>query len=207
MFVIHPKDKTTAMLSALYDGLEAQVVDDYRSTKEVGHLLRHVSTQERIMLLGHGSDKGLFFRADDSKDELASPSFSRHGKADQAPLCSLGLTKTFDKIIVGHPHAYHLRKHGGNIVAVWCNFDQFARAEGLHGLFTGMIVSELSEAILYNVEATQEELDRENVKLAQRLRALLDEKIPLSEIPERMLVLDDVHSPLTTFNYKNFYYL
>ena len=28
MLVIHPKDKSTAMLSALYDGLEAQVVDD-----------------------------------------------------------------------------------------------------------------------------------------------------------------------------------
>ena len=96
MLVIHPKDKTTAMLSALYEGLEAQVVDDCRSTKEMGHLLHHVSTQERIMLLGHGSDKGLFFREDDSKNE-------------------------FDKIIVGHPHAYHLRKHGGNIVAVWCN--------------------------------------------------------------------------------------
>ena len=96
MLVIHPKDKTTAMLSALYEGLEAQVVDDCRSTKEMGHLLHHVSTQVRIMLLGHVSGKGLFFRADDSKDE-------------------------FDKIIVGHPHAYHLRKHGGNIVAVWCN--------------------------------------------------------------------------------------
>ena len=84
------------MLSALYEGLEAQVVDDCRSTKEMGHLLHHVSTQERIMLLGHGSDKGLFYRADDSKEG-------------------------FDKIIVGHPHAYHLRKHGGNIVAVWCN--------------------------------------------------------------------------------------
>ena len=96
MLVIHPKDKTTAMLSSLYDGLEAQVVADCRSTKEMGHLLHHVSTQERIMLLGHGSDKGLFFREDDSKNE-------------------------FDKIIVGHPHAYHLRKHGGNIVAVWCN--------------------------------------------------------------------------------------
>lgn len=55
MLVIHPKDKTTAMLSALYDGLEAQVVADCRSTKEMGHLLHHVSTQERIMLLGHGS--------------------------------------------------------------------------------------------------------------------------------------------------------
>ena len=179
MLVIHPKDKTTAMLSALYDGLEAQVVADYRTTKEMGRLLHHVSTQERIMLLGHGSDKGLFFRADDSKDE-------------------------FDKIIVSHSHAYHLRKHGGNIVAVWCNADQFARAEGL---FTGMIVSELNEALLYQVKTTQEELNRENVKLARRLRALIDERIPLSEIPKRMLAMDDVHSPLTTFNYKNFYYL
>ena len=124
MLVIHPKDKTTAMLSALYDGLEVQVVADYHTTKEIGRLLHHVSTQELIMLLGHGSDKGLFFRADDSKDE-------------------------FDKIIVGHSHAYHLRKHGGNIVAIWCNADQFARVEGLHGLFTRMIVSELNEALLY----------------------------------------------------------
>ena len=182
MLVIHPKDKTTAMLSALYDGLEAQVIDNYRSTKEMGRLLHHVSTQERIMLLGHGSDKGLFFRKDDSKDE-------------------------FDKIIVGHSHAYHLRKHEGNIVAVWCNADLFARAEGLHGLFSGMIVSELSEAQLYKIETTQEELDSENVKLARRLRTLLDERIPLSEIPKRLLAMDNVHSPLTTFNYKNFYYL
>ena len=96
MLVIHPKDKTTTMLSVLYEGLEAQVVDDCRSTKEMGYLLHHVSTQERIMLLGHVSGKGLFYRADDSKEG-------------------------FDKVIVGHPHVYHLRKHGGNIVAVWCN--------------------------------------------------------------------------------------
>ena len=63
MLVIHPKDNTTAMLSALYDGLEAQVVDDYRSTKEMGSLLHHVSTQDRIMLLEHGSDKGLLMTA------------------------------------------------------------------------------------------------------------------------------------------------
>lgn len=137
-------------------GWKHKSLPDYRTTKEMGRLLHHVSTQERIMLLGHGSDKGLFFRADDSKDE-------------------------FDKIIVSHSHAYHLRKHGGNIVAVWCNADQFARAEGLHGLFTGMIVSELNEALLYQVKTTQEELNRENVKLARRLRALIDERIP----PER----------------------
>lgn len=182
MLVIHPKDKSTAMLSALYDSQGVQVVSDCRSKKEMGHLLRHVPKQECVMLLGHGSDKGLFFRADDSKDE-------------------------FDKIIVGHSHAYHLREHGGNIVAVWCNADQFARAEGLHGLFTGMIISELSESLLYHIDTTQEELNQENVKLAMRLRKLLDEKVPLSEIPERMQAMDDVHSPLTTFNYNNFHYL
>ena len=179
MLVIHPKDKTTAMLSALYEGLEAQVVDDRRSTKEMGHLLHHVSTQERIMLLGHGSDKGLFYRADDSKDG-------------------------FDKVIVGHPHAYHLRKHGGNIVAVWCTADRFARAEGLHGLFSGMIITELCEAAQYRIKTSQEELNRENVKLSLRLRTLLIENTPLSEIPKLLLAMDDVHSPLTTFNYKNF---
>ena len=182
MLVIHPKDKTTAMLSALYDGLGAQVVTDYRSTKEMGHLLHHVSAKERIMLLGHGSDKGLFFREDDSKDE-------------------------FDKVIVGHAHAYHLRKHGGNIVAVWCNADQFARAEGLHGLFSGMIITELCEAEQYRIKTSQDELNRENVKLSLRLKSLLIENTPLSEIPKLLLAMDDVHSPLTTFNYKNFSFL
>ena len=138
MLVIHPKDRTTAMLSTLYAGLEAQVVDGDCSTKEMNRLLHHVPVQERIMLLGHGSDKGLFFRQDDSKD-------------------------VFDRIIVGHPHAFHLRKHRGNLMGVWCNANRFARAEGLHGLFTGMIVSELSEALLYQVETTPEELERENV--------------------------------------------
>ena len=182
MLVIHPKDRTTAMLSALYEGQDARVIDTSCTTKEMERLLHHVSSQERIMLLGHGSDQGLFFRHDDT-------------------------ASTFDKIIVGHPHAFHLRKHGGNTVGVWCNADLFARAEGLHGLFTGMIVSELSEASLYHIETTQDELDSENVKLASRLRALLDEGIPLCAIPERMLAADDMHTPLTTFNCSKFFYL
>lgn len=182
MLVIHPKDKTTAMLHALYDGQNAKVVSGDCSTKEMGHLLYHVSPKERIMLLGHGSGKGLFYRHDDSKD-------------------------TFDRIIVGHPHAFQLRKHGANLIAVWCYADAFARAEGLHGLFSGMIISEMSEALMNDVATTQEELDRENVKLAQRLRTFLDEDIPLCDIPKRMLAMDDVCSSLTTFNYNNFYYL
>ena len=131
MLVVHPKDRTTSVLSTLYEGMDANVVSGKCSNKEMEHLLHHVSTQERIMLLGHGSDKGLFYREDDTKDE-------------------------FDKIIVGHPHSFHLRKHGGNLIGIWCHADKFARAEGLHGLFSGMIISEEQEAVEYGVMAQQE---------------------------------------------------
>ena len=102
MLVIHPTDRTTEMLSILYEGLEAKLIESDCSNKEMGHLLRHTSPSERIMLLGHGSDKGLFYRDDDTKDE-------------------------FDKIIVGHPHAFHLRNHGSNIIGIWCHAVEFAK--------------------------------------------------------------------------------
>lgn len=144
--------------------------------------LHRTSAGERIMLLGHGSDKGLFLHQDDSWDE-------------------------FDRLIVYHPHAYYLRKHGGNMVGIWRHVIMFAEAKGLHGLFLGMIVTEMSEALLYGIEATQEELDCENLKIVQRLRRLFDEGVPLFDIPQRLVVMDGAHTPLTDFNYRNFYCL
>ena len=70
MLVVHPKDRTTSVLSTLYEGKDANVISCNCSNKEIEHLLHHVSSQERIMLLGHGSDKGLFYREDDTKDEF-----------------------------------------------------------------------------------------------------------------------------------------
>ena len=182
MLVIHPKDRTTAVLAGLYEGLEVRLLDNSHPNGVIEHHLNHTPKHKRIMLLGHGSDKGLFSREDDR-------------------------INVFNRIIVRHSHAYYLRKHGANIVAVWCNANLFAQKECLHGLFTGMIISEMSEAEMYHIETTQEELDRENIKLVERLRSLLDEGISLEEIPQRMLELDDAHTPLTEFNYKNFYYL
>ena len=69
MLVIHPKDKTTEMPSILYEGLEAKLIESDCSNKEMGHLLHHTSPSERIMLLGHGSDKGLYFRKNDEEEE------------------------------------------------------------------------------------------------------------------------------------------
>ena len=57
MLVIHPTDKTTEMLSILYGGLGARLIETDCSNKEMGHLLRHTSPSERIMLLGHGQNR------------------------------------------------------------------------------------------------------------------------------------------------------
>lgn len=183
MLVIHPKDHTTAYLSALYKGVDnAVIISGNISRADLNHKLHHTPKSERILLLGHGSDKGLFWRNDD-------------------------MEPGFDGIVLGHPHTYHLRNHGNNIVAVFCNADKFAQTEHLHGLFTGMIISELSEAEEYGIQTSEEEIKCENLKFAVRLRTLLDSNVPLYEIPERMLELDDRHSPLTDFNYHRIYFL
>lgn len=182
MLVVHPKDRTTSVLSTLYEGMDANMVSSNCSNKKMEHLLHHVSTQERIMLLGHGSDKGLFYREDDTKDE-------------------------FDKIIVGHPHAFHLRKHGGNMVGIWCHADKFARTEGLHGFFSGMIISEVKEAEEYGIIASRQEILQSNIIMFEYLRKLLDKDIPLHEIPQRIKNMDNEKTPLSVFNYHNFHYI
>ena len=181
MLVIHPRDKTTAMLSVLYEGQDAHRLDQDSSNKRIREALNRVPACERILLLGHGSDKGLLSREADGCD--------------------------FDRLIVNHSHAFYLRSYPGNIVAIWCHADLFGRTEGLHGLFSGMIITELSEALLYEVPTTGEELVRENDRLFRRLRTLLDEGVPLREIPGRLQALDDARTPLTDFNYSHFYYL
>lgn len=183
VLVIHPKDRTTAFLSMLYEGMNAQVLDQSASKKEIEHALHHQPQQERIMLLGHGSDQGLFSRKNDRVSE-------------------------FDRILVGHPHAYNLRHHGCNLIGIWCHADKFARKEGLHGLFSGMIISDKQEAEEYGIITLQHIIDEENEEMFARLRKLLDDNTPLHEIPERMKSLNSKSgSWLSNFNYESFYYL
>ena len=70
--------------------------------------------RERIMLLEHGPNNGLFSCTDDNVPE-------------------------FDRIIVGHSHAYYLRHDGANIIGIWCHADKLVRKVGLYALFSGMI--------------------------------------------------------------------
>ena len=81
----------------------------------------------------------------------------------------------------------------------------FAEKYNLKGLFTGMIISEMDEAYWYGINTTNEELEEENQKFAERLRYCI-RNYKLNEIPIKMLEMDDKKSQLTTFNYQNIYW-
>ena len=90
-------------------------------------------------------------------------------------------------------------------IGIWCYANLFAEQYNLHGLFLGMIISELQEAIDNGITTSKEKIDVEMVKFIQRLRDCIDQYRP-KDTPMRMKDLDDVQSELTTFNYSNLYY-
>ena len=176
MTVIHANDTTTSFLSQLYELREDVLV---RVTEEFtkGAVRRAICGDDTIMMLGHGTEWGLLSKPD------------KNGR--------------YERLLVDGSLVQFLR--GKTCIGIWCHADQFAQKYGLHGLFSGMIISELQEAMDYGITATREEIDTEMQKFTLRLRDCI-ERYGLKETPDRMKELDDVKSALTTFNYNNLYY-
>ena len=95
-----------------------------------------------IMMLGHGNKYGLFSKP------------NKIGKQE--------------RFLITDRHVQFLR--GKTCIGIWCYANMFAEKYKLHGLFSGMIISELQEAIDLEVAATKEEIDREMEKFANRLK-------------------------------------
>ena len=176
MIVVHANDPTTKFLSKLYETREDVTVRITEKSTN-GAVRRALKTDDTIMMLGHGNRYGLF----------STP--NRKG--------------VFLRLLIDDSHTQFLR--GKTCIGIWCHADEFAYKYKLHGLFSGMIISELQEAIEYNITATKEEIDAEMEKFAFRLKYCI-ENFALEEVPQRMLEMDDVKSELTRFNYRNLFY-
>ena len=140
-------------------------------------VIRAIRGDNPIMMLGHGNKYGLFSLPD------------REGQ--------------YERLLVNSGHVQFLRDK--TCIGIWCHANLFAGQYGLHGLFSGMIISELQEAKELDISTTEEEVYRERVRFAARLRDCISQH-GLRETPLRMRELDDVHSELTRFNYGNLYY-
>ena len=184
MLVLHQtSDPSTDFLRVLYEGREGcTCLQGEDSRKKVESAFYHLKAGEPIMLLGHGTDAGLF-------------RLERGKKGEQRDY----------RCYVGRSMAYCLRKHP--VIGIWCHANLFAESFGLSGLFTGMVISQLDEARTYGVPTTEEELERENLLFASTLAKYLDAGIPFSEIPARMCAEIGDGPAVRKFNFNSLFAL
>ena len=177
MTVIHATDPTTQALTHLYEERD-DVACRLTETATNGDVVRAIRDADSLMMLGHGNEYGLFSTPDSS------------GR--------------YERLLVSGRHVEFLRQK--QCIAIWCHADEFARRYGLHGLFSGMIISEMEEAALYGISTTKEELGEELHQFARRLAFCINH-YELEEVPEKMKALDEKRSPLTSFNYERLFWL
>ena len=185
LLVIHPNDPSTKFLETLYDYhtiVNSLVVDETASNAKIRQVLTANALKDRnVMMLGHGYEGGLF--APQKNDTEVNP---------------------FYRKIINPSLVQFLRER--TCIGIWCYANLFAERYGLHGLFSGMIISDLDEAHSYGIEEfTQKEIEMYNMDFAGSL-AYCMETFELDQVPSMMEAF--VHSPnrLEKFNFGNLYY-
>jgi len=108
-------------------------------------LLASIRSHDTIILLGHGSSSGLFNVSGIGKGMLA----------------------------VGESMVEELR--GKQLIAIWCNADKFIERHNLPAMYSGMFISEVSEARYCGVQGDQAMVDESNNTFAALLGNMLGE--------------------------------
>lgn len=109
----------------------------------------------------------------------------------------------FGRTIVDSKLVYLLREHP--CIGIWCYANEFAKAYNLKGLFSGMIVSEKYEADNLGIDLEGEDINQCNEQFADDLCYCINH-YSLDLIPRMMLELQDYHSDVKDFNYKNLFF-
>lgn len=184
--VIHPNDNSTRFLKRLYSGYgEQTLLTEENNNKVIKEALMNENDSRILMMLGHGCPQGLFAPRKDKNYQNGIDQFGR--------------------LIINASHVQMLRKK--LCIGIWCYAVDFARKYNLHGLFSGMIISELEEAQDCGMyEFTKEEIQMYNQDFAEALYDCIN-KYPLNEVPQAMENYISNPNRLEQFNYSNLYYL
>lgn len=137
-----------------------------------------ITRHDRVIMLGHGSPFGLF---------------------------SIGQFIGSNGYIIDSTMVDVL-KHT-ECISIWCNADQFMNKHELYGFYSGMFISEVSEATYCGLPGTlQKTVDTSNHYFAQLLGEVINE--PLSVIYEHVkenygLLNED--NPVANYNHNRLY--
>ena len=181
MIVIHiDTQKYTSLLAKCYEGIEDATILVNPSREEVDKILTE-NPNERVMMMGHGSDLALFGSYDPTKGRWVD--------------------------IIDRRNAELLKDR--ECIGIWCYAKGYARAHGLKGYFTDMFVSNGREAKDLGFKATEKKVFDEVVIYAERINRLLKENVPLEEWVERLCKEAEPAyetKPFVEFNYTGMEY-
>ena len=139
-------------------------------------LIAMIRSHDYVFMLGHGCGNGL-----------------------------LGVGK-FPGLAVDDSFASALKEKGINLCGVWCHADDFFNFHGLSGFYTGMIISEVSEANFMRVKANQDEVTDSNRNFAKIIGEhlyLIDNPYVMAKEVKKMYGI--VKNGVTKFNMDRIY--
>jgi hypothetical protein len=102
----------------------------------------------------------------------------------------------------------HLR--GKKLVAIWCNADRFIEYHKLDALYTGMFVSEIGEALMFDIIVDQKTVNESNNTFARLLGKQL-RSAPEDQGAAHKVVLEHYRqlaktNPVAQYNSVRWYY-
>lgn len=87
-------------------------------------------------------------------------------------------------------------------ICIWCNADVFVKKYGLKGFYTGMFISEVSEAEMFNIEVSQEKIEYSNNLFSSLVRKQIDSENVLNEVKSSYIG----DCPVIKYNNERLYY-
>ena len=169
--IIHPQDSSTDFLIPIYMDLKSfpdfDDVTIVRGGMSKAEVNEQIKQHDRIMMMGHGSPSGLF---------------------------SVGqFTGTYGHIIDRETVPLLREKE---CIYIWCNANSFVDSFNLKGLYSGMFISEVTEAIFCGLYGTKQEVVTESNDFFANEFGKVSDK-PLIEAFE---YIKDVYGTLTESN-------
>lgn len=184
--VIHPDDPSTDFLTPIYDNVfQATVVTGGVSKEELKQM---IIDHDRVMMMGHGSPHGLFSVGMFTDTNVVYPQRFNYAYAIDYTMVEVLNQKS-------------------NNVFIWCNADQFVNRHNLKGLYSGMFISEVSEAVYCGLPGTeQKQVDISNHYFAQILGEAINDPIDQTYnyvLDNYGLLTED--NPVALYNYNRLY--
>ena len=219
--VIHPKDKTTDFLKPIYHGRDDVTVITGGCTKE--DVAKAIDAHDHIVMLGHGTPQGLMamgnFNGKPKKTAFqsipntgGSKQFTGRGDDDWFQGRKVGASSYSgytapyaSGYVIDDKNADQLR--GKKLTAIWCNADQFMEWNELDGFYTGMFISDESEAKMIGTADTERwQVEEQNYAFVDVVRRNLDQS---GQDLHRKLMLEygpmAERNAVAKYNLKRFY--